>query len=224
MENRIIWDPDRVVLRMVNFLRHQTELEARPHRRFGDMALIYQLLLHQRDGIWLTAQVTWDLIKQRMDEQELYETACANSRICLPPAAEDIREVLKECVLDGCLERHPKDIGSALIAAGTETKQMQPEENWPMYVVTNQSRLYGAAVLFYSDILDELAKKFEGDLLILPSSIHEVLVLPYMGEAYHQAFLKMVRQANQTVVLEEEILSDSIYRYDRRAGELCQID
>ena len=199
MENRIIWDPDRVVLRMVNFLRHQTELEARPHRRFGDMALIYQLLLHQRDGIWLTAQVTWDMIKQRMDEQELYETACANSRICLPPAAEDIREVLKECVLDGCLERHPKDIGS-------------------------ESRLYGAAVLFYSDILDELAKKFEGDLLILPSSIHEVLVLPYMGEAYHQAFLKMVRQANQTVVLEEEILSDSIYRYDRRAGELCQID
>lgn len=65
-----------------------------------------------------------------------------------------------------------------------------------------------------------MAEKLQGDLLILPSSIHEVLVIPDTGWQDYEALNAMVRAVNREVVSREEQLSDHIYRYIRREKRL----
>lgn len=65
----------------------------------------------------------------------------------------------------------------------------------------------------------ELAERLGNDLYILPSSIHEVLLLPVsMGTPEELAGI--VKEVNRTLVLPEERLSDSVYRYDRESGKV----
>ncbi|MBS5062662.1 MAG: hypothetical protein KHZ58_02695, partial [Hungatella hathewayi] len=59
------------------------------------------------------------------------------------------------------------------------------------------------------------ADLLEQDLLILPSSIHEVLLLPYAEDICMEDLFQMVRHVNQTEVPVEDRLSDEVYRYKR---------
>ena len=224
MNDNIIWDPTRLILQTVNYPRRRQELIHMPCLRFEDMAVTCRLLLRQDEASWVSVQVTDDMVRGKMGEEELFRTAGANSRRLLPPVVEDIRDVLKEYAADESLENDPENVENALRSAGARPEKADGFEEGLMYVVTNQKRIFGASTLFYSDVLHKLAEALDGDLLILPSSIHEVLALPYMGNEYDAAFRDMVRHANQTVVLEKEILSDSIYRYHRKQQRLSLID
>lgn len=85
----------------------------------------------------------------------------------------------------------------------------------PVYVLTNRTRQYGAAAMLYSGKMKELADTMGSDLVILPSSVHELLLLPDNDGMYHR-WREMVREVNRTVVEPEEVLSDHIYRYSRK--------
>lgn len=88
-----------------------------------------------------------------------------------------------------------------------------------MYVVTNKERHYGAAAMCYPNIIKEFAEQKECDLIILPSSVHEVLVLPYEGDDFER-FREMVIEVNATKLLPEEVLSNSVYIYRRKLGKV----
>ena len=90
----------------------------------------------------------------------------------------------------------------------------------PLYVLTNHEKLYGAVAVFYPDILKDIARQLGDDLFILPSSVHEVIVLP-AKMAPEKAFLReLVHEVNQNEVAEDEVLSDNIYYFSREDGEL----
>lgn len=77
----------------------------------------------------------------------------------------------------------------------------------------NSAAVNGAASIVYSNALDDLAKKLNSDLFVLPSSVHEVLaVSTEVGDA--ESFADMVRSVNEEQVAYEEQLSDHVYRYD----------
>ena len=85
----------------------------------------------------------------------------------------------------------------------------------PMYVMSNSVGIYGAAVVLYDGELRRLASALGRDLIILPSSVHEVLVIPYNEELVIRDLREMVRHVNESEVPEEEVLSDNVYRYNR---------
>lgn len=83
----------------------------------------------------------------------------------------------------------------------------------PMYVLTNQQRFLGACCILYDNVLKDIAQHLNCDLYILPSSIHEVIIVPAtITESVH-TLSQMVCEINQSEVSEEEILSDHIYYY-----------
>ena len=91
----------------------------------------------------------------------------------------------------------------------------------PMYVLSNKSKLNGSGCIFYHNLLHNLCEKLECDLYILPSSIHEVILL--LDDEYVQSseeLREMVRETNRMVVDQEEVLSDHIYHYDREKDEI----
>lgn len=87
----------------------------------------------------------------------------------------------------------------------------------PLWVFTNREAYFGASIMLIADPFEELSQKLETDLFILPSSKHEVLVLP--KEQGDEAGLSgMVREINGSVVSGEDFLSDTIYQYTRGSG------
>lgn len=86
----------------------------------------------------------------------------------------------------------------------------------PMKILSNRQRTNGAVCLIYQGVLEHLADVYESDLYILPSSIHEVILLSDTGKEKPAELKAMIVQVNRTQVAPEEVLSDSLYRYDRK--------
>ena len=86
-----------------------------------------------------------------------------------------------------------------------------------LYVATVQGMNYGAGVLAYPGFLDDAAEKLGGDFFILPSSIHEVLLMRDDGGIKAQELKDIISSVNKSEVMPEERLSDHAYRYDTKA-------
>lgn len=89
-----------------------------------------------------------------------------------------------------------------------------------MYVLTNQRGIYGAAAMLYPELLKDFAERQKTDLVILPSSVHEVLLVPVRGSLDFAWFRCMVRSINRSEVPPEDWLSDQVYVYRRREGRV----
>ena len=88
-----------------------------------------------------------------------------------------------------------------------------------MWVVTKTKKINGSSLILYRNELDKIAMRLGSDLYILPSSIHELIVVPSdIGDT--QELRMMVAAVNENEVPEEELLSDNVYYYDRATGKV----
>ncbi len=94
------------------------------------------------------------------------------------------------------------------------------EDCVPMYVLSNRYRTAGAACILYTGILSEICDQFESSFYIIFSSIHEVLILPVDNTDGSSEIRAMIKEVNDTQVAAEEILSYSLYFYDREGYRL----
>ena len=90
-------------------------------------------------------------------------------------------------------------------------------EDEQMYVATVPDKVHGAGVLAYQDFMDKAAEKAGGDFFILPSSIHEILIVPDNGKMNLKDLEAMVKEVNATQVSPADKLTDSVYHYDSKA-------
>jgi len=93
-----------------------------------------------------------------------------------------------------------------------------------MYVLTNSLRINGANTILYKDVLRKFAKKLDSNLYILPSSIHEVILVPATSGVSPITLLKLVKDANEYAVTKEEWLSDNIYFYNYDADVISLVE
>ena len=91
-----------------------------------------------------------------------------------------------------------------------------PEEDPKMMIVTNTQGSLGASALFCDGIMDMAADIMNGNYFVLPSSIHETLIVPDNGEFERESLENMVKEANRTVVEPVDRLSDAVYHYDSK--------
>lgn len=93
-------------------------------------------------------------------------------------------------------------------------------EKIPMFILTNQQKLQGAVCMLYPDVIKAFAEKIDCDLYILPSSIHEVILVPVLKKNSKDKLLEIVTEINATQVENSEILADSVYIYERAANKI----
>jgi hypothetical protein len=89
-----------------------------------------------------------------------------------------------------------------------------------MYVLTNSQKLNGAACILYKGLLMRFAERIASDLYVIPSSVHEVLLLSAAEQGDHPKLNEIVREVNTSQLSQEEILSDHIYYFSRETGQL----
>jgi hypothetical protein len=84
-----------------------------------------------------------------------------------------------------------------------------------MYVCTNVNKCNGAGVIFYKDFLKNISEKVGTDLYIIPSSIHEVIIVPANDKIDSELLKSMVPEVNETEVTVTEVLSNHVYLYKK---------
>ena len=94
------------------------------------------------------------------------------------------------------------------------------EENAPMYILTNTEKYFGAYSIFYPNVQQHVADVLNTSYYVLPSSIHETILVPDSGLYSPDELQHMVKSVNLTQVDPKERLSDSVYYYDRKSRTL----
>ena len=138
----------------------------------------------------------WNIV-----EEELYEAAYLNAPQLLPARIENMSQVLDGIFPPGLFE-----------------------DMIPMYVLTNREKLFGASCMLYPDELKLFAEKTGSDLFVLPSSVHEVILIPEKSNLNPQSFLDIVAEINHSQVPEEEVLADSVFFYNKKEDALYLLD
>ncbi len=211
---------------MENYKRHKDMLKKGPYIKKMDLALSCRILVSMTPREMRTARVTWEMLEQwDISPEELFRRAGETSRKKLPPIIEPMSDVIRGFLIEEFLETAGAD--EALKKAEYEYKKLfggEAEKLPEIYVLSNELRVQGASVVFYTDVLRSFAEETESDLILLPSSVHEWLIL-LDSPAYDLKNLEaMVREANTQVVMAEEVLSGHIYRYSRERNELFRAD
>ncbi len=187
-------------LRLVNYEMNRELMEEVPHRRFLDLAGI--LYYDVRDPAIPNASV---LIKNGWAERwgvsddELFATAEGNMLLNEPAGIWPMGKMLSD------LRGEPDD-------------DLLPE--FPLYVLTNKSRMFGAACMLYPGVFQQAAREIEGDFFVLPSSVHEVLLLSPENVFDREGLRRLVREINETQVEPYEVLSNNVYYYDSEKAEI----
>lgn len=114
-----------------------------------------------------------------------------------------------------------KDISDFKIVSLTDLLKI-PLQGAPLYVGIGNNRYSGAEILYYTDILKEFADKMDSDLLIVGSSIHEIMIMLEKSGISSTDFRDILRHCNndENVVSKEEVLSNNLYKFDRKLREV----
>lgn len=200
----------RLIYKLVSLGRNRELLKDVPHRKLPDLdlAIVYECFLgagREGSGVILIHEDQLKLWGVTADE--LYETAVRNTPELMGYRFSSMSEVLWKLMGNGEDAEEQEDL-----------RELDGE--CPMYILTNRHRLHGAGCILYENLLMEIAEKWDDDICILPSSIHETILMPADAAGSVEKISQMVREVNQTQLSPEEVLSDHAYKFVRKTGEI----
>lgn len=198
---------DRIMYKLINYDRNRELLKEVPYRKMLDLAVVYEHFLDTDDNRSASILIRNDHMEAwGVTADELYAAASKNSPELMGYRLCSIEEIVRD--IYGIRVDSLPDSG-------------KPEKNtMPMYVLTNEHKFHGAGCILYGNLLKEIADKWGCDICIIPSSIHETLLIPMSAAGSCAVTSQMVREVNQTQVSPEEILSDHVYQFNRETGEI----
>ena len=186
-------------------------LEHTPHITKEDLALTFHIMLDQGEKGTATTMITDKMMDAYgVDLEKLYQDALHNSPVIAPAQIENMGEVLERMMLEDM-----KAAGApAEVIQEMEKDLQETSRDNPMTVITNNRSTDGAAAIFYPGVMDQVGERLNGDYFILPSSVHEILVVPDDGNISFRELTDMVKEVNRTQVAPEDRLTDQVYHYD----------
>ena len=142
-------------------------------------------------------------------------------------------ETLYQIALTNTIKKFPCKINSLLnlvselmknnpVKSDDLAEEMLPdiESEKDMYVLSNETGINGATCILYDAVVKNFADNHDCNVFILPSSLHEVMLVPENEKIESQFLKEMVLEVNQTAVDSIDLLSDNIYYYDRESDEI----
>ncbi len=194
---------DKLFFKVVNYEKNARKLEGVPYRKIQDLAMVPLCRMSSSAlGEGVITILSSHLEEWEISEDELWENIGESAAKVAPPKVSSLMDVLER------ITGEKVDIGPLC----------------GISVLTNTSDFYGASVALYPGILAEIADDRECDLYVVPSSVHETLIIPDPAMEIDIDHLRgIISEINRTTVAEEEVLSDNLYRYDRETGKLIMV-
>lgn len=183
---------DNLFVALVGDDRNKEFLDQVVSKRVGSgLSFICQIRFNTGDGV-LSTTITKELAESnRWDVEELFALATVNS-------SEKDPVVL--CRMNDAL----------LMDNRSDLLTTEEDVSSEMMILSNRTGLYGAASLFLPDIVDRIHEKIGEAFFAIPSSIHEFIIIPESSGMTMPVLNSMCREANESVVRYNEILSDNV--------------
>lgn len=202
---------DKIVMRLISFEKNRKMLEDMPYIPFLDMAVVFYFLVDNDEKGIASIRITNRVMTNwGTDIKKLYTLASSNSKRIFEEKIMPISTMLEGYNVN----LKEMGLGNIDCAQG---------EIYEPYIVTNNVGINGATVILYPDMLKEIAAKIGGDFYMLPSSIHEVIVISTGADISEKELKGMVEEVNQNYLLPDEYLSDNIYKYSLAYNSLEMI-
>ena len=200
-------------IKLINKESNKELLRTVPHLEFLDLAIICMVKLpfenEHGTGTILIHKSHFD--KWNISVDEMFNVAANNSMEKEPAVIKCMNDVIKEMYIGSCdLEEQEED----------ELCAMVDSMDSKLYVLTNQSKINGSVTIAYENVLKDFADKKNSNLYILPSSIHEVLILLEEENTNADDLRAMVQSVNSTTLDEMEVLSNNVYYFDRETNKI----
>ena len=194
---------DKIVPAICNSDRCKEYLKKAPHESLCDLSVYYRVMIDISDGegsVLVSSQLmdTWGVTYEELKSQ-----AWSNIKTKNPPVFCSMRDILREMM------------------PAFDDSDFPEETDDSMNILSNQSKQNGAVYLANTSVLLDISSRLESDLIIIPSSRHELIILPFkMADTPDRLseIKEMVISVNQTTVSAEDYLSDSVYTYLRERG------
>ena len=193
---------ERLSIEVISAERNASVLEAVPHRVIEDMAVVYKINLEVGDDNGGTVLVNDHLLQlYGISAEQLHQDAAKNAPIIKPVIIQGMSKVISSMMPPGEDEF-------------IDTESFEQDEI--MFVATVLDKNKGAGVLAYNGFMDYAAQRLGGDFFVLPSSVHEILLVKDDGSMSYRELKEMVEQVNEAEVSPEEQLTNSVYHYDSK--------
>ena len=189
--------------KLINYEMNRELLKEIPYKRYLDLAIVcYCNIVDDRIGKGTILIRNEHLDIWKVEKDTVIKDSLQNMPVMFPAEMINMADLLRELYWDPAKLIYGK---------------------LPMYVLTTKARLYGAAAMLYSGQLEAIAREVEDDFYLLPSSIHEIIILPRRYAADEKYLSEMVDEINREQVEREEILSDHAYFYSNRTKQITSI-
>jgi len=206
---------DNLFVKIVNYDSNKERLKNVVHKKHLDLAITVRMLASSEDGAIVSATLDPKLLGDLgMSKEEVIDYAIENTKKLFPIKISTMEETLLSSIAADFgedsfeYEMMKMDLEMAIGSMGPQ-----------MIIVSNEMGVNGATSILYEDEIATFAK--DEDYVVLPSSIHEVIMLkmePGMDEDYMR---DMVRSINGSdVVNDMDVLSDNIYKYDGKTKKI----
>ncbi|MGN8963376.1 DUF5688 family protein [Bariatricus sp. HCP28S3_D3] len=204
---------EHLAIHLCDTSENMERLKELVHTELSDYSMTYHIQIPQNADPDHVASVTvtesllnsWGISKDELHQDALLVQQDSHPMLC------DLESVMLQTMGFGS-----KPVN--LLEEPADTSYDTPSTM--MYVLTNADKMHGASLIAQEDILQKASDCLGGDYYILPSSVHELLLLPASGDLTAKDLVDMVQQVNATEVSEEDRLSDKVQFYNSETGIL----
>ena len=192
----------RIIFRLINFEKNKALLAEVPHKKFMDLAIVYYVIVKRSESYMATTMIKNDFLdKWGVNADLLFELAKKNTPKILKARIAPITGFLNEI-------------------SGSDIYDIPDETESYMFVLTNITRVNGASCMLYNGVLERFSKRLNRDLYILPSSVHELIIVPADENVSSEDLKHIVRDINVKGVADDEVLSDNVYTFSLKEGKI----
>jgi len=199
---------DDICFRLINSAANKEMLENLSHVEVFDLSTIFYYKTGEGFKEGATVDITNDDMRGwGISVEELEQLARGNTARLLPPEFMTIEQVISDIATEESLP---------------SPMEGQPKEK--MYVLTNEEKYFGANYFLSAEVMEKVGEELGVDFFIIPSSIHENIIMPEGANVTADNLRSLVADMNETFLEPEEVLSNEVYRYDRKTKELQMTD
>lgn len=205
---------EHLAIKLVNTQANKRMLQEMPHENMEDLSTICYVDFPVDSG---EGKATMEVRNQHLSiwnigAKELFQQARANTQPVNTPILQSMDEMMLS-IFDE--EGYSTNLLDESVEFGLRSHDM-------LYALTNMEKQYGASMITQPEVLNKLDQLFPEGFYVLPSSVHEVLIVPDNGEVEPRMLGEMVREVNRAEVEREEVLSDRVYSYDKEKHQIRQ--
>lgn len=227
---------EKVFYKLINYDMNANMLKDMPYFRFLDMAIVFYIMISCDDrGIASALIYNQHMENWKVTPEALRKIACDNTWKNYPPVIQKMEDIISEMIMKDILDDVDASDDSDMIKEDykygsydyedveslikEEVANLKADKEIDMYVLTNSIRNNGAVCITYPWVLKNFAEEKNSDIYIIPSSIHEVILIP--GTQWSEEQMnKMIMEVNKNELDPVEILSNHVYIYRREDGEI----